>query len=135
MRVQYYKFEDRLYVEDGPAVYKQPAMVVNDKKAYVFTATSDVFNKRSYGHWKKAKEISKDELTPDHFCEQTLEERFEIRKAQLLKMGFVDNNPDFSLKGIWSCYWEQVYSPSDEKWEEYLLAIEEAHNSHYAKKD
>lgn len=56
--------------------------------------------------------------------------RFEGRKKQLLDMGFTPSGivgySDFSLKDTWSCYWEQVYNPSDEDWASYVVAIEEA---------
>lgn len=53
--------------------------------------------------------------------------RFEPRKAQLLNMGFRQhNNVDFSLEDTWSCYWEQVYNPTDDDWASYIVAIEDA---------
>jgi hypothetical protein len=131
---QYYNYNGRMYVMDGKAVVGQLAIYVSDKKAFVFTPTYRELKFNTA--LKKAKEIFKEDLTDQHFCEQTLEERFELRKIELEKMGFVQyNGADFSLKGIWSCYWEQVFYKSDQDWLQYLCAIEETVNEHYAKKE
>lgn len=56
--------------------------------------------------------------------------RFELRKDQLLRMGFTTYGiaayPDFSLKDTWSTYWEQVYNMGDAEWPEYIKDIEGA---------
>jgi hypothetical protein len=60
-------------------------------------------------------------------------DRFEIRKKQLLDLGFKYDEfreYNFSLPGIWSCFWEQVYNPTDEDWADYLNAVKEAIERH-----
>lgn len=66
----------------------------------------------------------KDEKAKEKVMKDT---RFERRKKQLIDMGFVVyNGCDFSLEETWSAYWEQVYSPNDEDFASYVVAIEQA---------
>ena len=129
MKIQYYHIDGKLYVPDGIAKYKELAMYIDNEKAQLMVNTSFRNN-----HLFKAKEITPTELTPEHFCVQTHDDRFQVRKTQLEKMGFTHDGVDFRLQNIWSCYWEQVYHPTEEKWYDYLMAIEEAHNNYYIKK-
>lgn len=58
--------------------------------------------------------------------------RFEVRKAQMLKAGFTYHGSYFKT-AYWSAYWEQVYRPDDDFWNDYTLDIEKARVEFVAK--
>ena len=64
------------------------------------------------------------------------DKRFELRKAELLALGFTyDENKEynFSLSGIWSCFWEQIYNPDEKMYLDYVKAIKQAIEKHNEK--
>ena len=131
MEIQYYIFKNKKYIiENNLAKIGELGIMIHDGEADVFETTFEIikYNK----NLKRAKELLDKDLTPKHYIEQTKKERFEIRKVQLLKMGFIIyNGIDFHLKDIWFCYWERVYDTDEETWLSHILSIEEAHNKHF----
>jgi|GEM_PF-2271315 len=66
--------------------------------------------------------------------------RFEARKNIMIGLGFEyfeDAEYNFSLKGVWSCFYEQIYNPSDKEFEAYISDIKNAivRNAEKAKQD
>jgi hypothetical protein len=72
-------------------------------------------------------------LSPQTDAELKKQVRFNARKRQLSDLGFRYDKYreyNFILPGIWSCFWEQVYNPTDEEWADYLNAVKEAIERH-----
>lgn len=131
MKIQYYKHSDKIYVVgESLARVGDLGIMIRDNKADIFKITNDIhkYNNKI----NIAKELILEDLTLNHYYEQTYDERFALRKDNLLKIGFKQyNSVDFHLKDIWFCYWEQVFYKEEDEWFEYMNAIEEAHNTHF----